>query len=51
MATNLALDDAPIEEPTVWAHGTRQEAVTVPLGEHTRRRQKIMILDLFRSGD
>lgn len=47
MATNLALDDALIEEARrVGKHRTKKEAVTRALEEYVRRRRQLEILDL-----
>ncbi len=47
MATNLALDDALIDEARrVGAHKTKKEAVTAALEEYVRRRKRLRILDL-----
>ena len=47
MATNLALDDALIDEARrVGDHKTKREAVTAALEEYVRRRKRLRILDL-----
>lgn len=47
MATNLALDDALIEQARrVGKHRTKKEAVTIALREYVRRRRQLDILDL-----
>jgi Arc/MetJ family transcription regulator len=47
MATNLALDDALIEQARrVGKHRTKKEAVTSALREYVRRRRQLEILDL-----
>ncbi len=46
MATNLALDDALIEEARrTGGHKTKKEAVTAALDEYVRRRKQLEILD------
>ena len=48
MATNLALDDALIEEARVLgAHKTKREAVTRALEEYVRFRKQVRIKKLF----
>lgn len=48
MATNLALDDALIEQARVaGGHRTKKEAVTAALREYVRHRQQTDILRLF----
>lgn len=48
MATNLALDDALIEQARrVGKHRTKREAVTSALREYVRRRRQLEILDLI----
>jgi hypothetical protein len=48
MATNLALDDALIEEARrVGGHVTKKEAVTAALDEYIRRRKQQRIVRLF----
>lgn len=52
MATNLALDDALIEEARrIGAHKTKKEAVTAALDEYVRLRKQRKILDLFGTVD
>lgn len=52
MATNLALDDALIEEARkIGAHKTKKEAVTAALDEYVRLRKQRKILDLFGAVD
>jgi hypothetical protein len=47
MATNLALDDALIEQARrAGKHRTKKEAVTSALREYVRRRRQLAILDL-----
>ena len=47
MATNLALDDALIEEARrVGKHRTKKDAVTSALREYVQRRRQLEILDL-----
>lgn len=47
MATNLALDDALIEEARrIGKHRTKKEAVTSALREYVQRRRQLEILDL-----
>ena len=47
MATNLALDDALIEQARrAGKHRTKKEAVTSALREYARRRRQHEILDL-----
>ncbi|MDN5864288.1 MAG: type II toxin-antitoxin system VapB family antitoxin [Gammaproteobacteria bacterium] len=47
MATNLALDDALIEETRrIGQHKTKKEAVTSALREYVRHRRQLAILDL-----
>jgi len=48
MATNLALDDALIEEArTAGGHRTKKAAVTAALREYVRHRKQADILGLF----
>jgi Arc/MetJ family transcription regulator len=50
MATNLALDDALIEEARrAGKHKTKKEAVTAALGEYVQRRKQVRILEAFGS--
>jgi Arc/MetJ family transcription regulator len=52
MATNLALDDALIEEARkTGGHRTKREAVTAALDEYVRRRKQQKILELFGTVD
>ena len=47
MPTNLALDDALIEEARrIGRHRTKKEAVTSALREYVRRRRQLRVLDL-----
>lgn len=47
MATNLALDDALIEQARrVGKHRTKKEAVTCALREYVRRQRQLEILNL-----
>lgn len=48
MPTNLALDDALIEEARrAGGHKTKKDAVNAALDEYVRRRKQIRILDAF----
>jgi Arc/MetJ family transcription regulator len=50
MATNLALDDALVEEARrVGNHKTKKEAVTAALTEYARRRKRARVLKAFGS--
>jgi Arc/MetJ family transcription regulator len=50
MATNLALDDALIEEARrAGKHKTKKEAVTAALDEYVKRRKQVRILEAFGS--
>jgi Arc/MetJ family transcription regulator len=50
MPTNLALDDALIEEARrAGKHKTKKEAVTAALDEYVRRRKQVRILEAFGS--
>ena len=50
MATNLALDDALVEEARrAGKHKTKKEAVTTALEEYVRRRKQVRILEAFGS--
>ena len=50
MATNLALDDALIEEARrAGKHKTKKEAVTAALAEYLQRRRQVRILEAFGS--
>ena len=52
MATNLAIDDALIDEARrVGNHKTKKEAVTAALDEFVRRRKQLEILDHFGTID
>lgn len=52
MATNLALDDALIEEARkTGGHKTKREAVTAALDEYVRWRKQLEILELFGTVD
>jgi Arc/MetJ family transcription regulator len=52
MATNLALDDALIEEARkVGNHVTKKEAVTRALEEYVRHRKQLEILKEFGTFD
>jgi Bacterial antitoxin of type II TA system, VapB len=52
MATNLALDDALIEEARkIGGHKTKKEAVTAALQEYVQRRKRMSILKLFGTID
>jgi Arc/MetJ family transcription regulator len=47
MATNLAIDDALIDEARqIGNHRTKKEAVTAALDEYIRRRKQLEILEL-----
>jgi hypothetical protein len=48
MATNLAIDDALIEEARkVGKHRTKKATVTEALVEYIQRRKQLEIIDLF----
>ncbi len=48
MATNLAIDDALIEEARqIGHHATKKAAVTAALEEYIQHRKQLKILDLF----
>lgn len=48
MATNLAIDDALIEEARrIGKHRTKKAAVTEALVEYVQRRKQLKILELF----
>lgn len=50
MATNLALDDALIEEAReVGGHKSKREAVTAALQEYVNRHRQQRIIDAFGS--
>jgi hypothetical protein len=52
MATNLALDDALIDEAcAAGGHRTKKEAVTAALTEYVKRRKQLEILKLFGTID
>jgi Arc/MetJ family transcription regulator len=52
MATNLAIDDALIEEARqIGQHLTKKAAVTAALEEYIQRRKQLEILDLFGAID
>lgn len=52
MATNLAIDDALIDEARrVGKHSTKKEAVTVALKEYVARHKQLGILELFGAID
>ncbi len=52
MATNLAIDDALIEEARrVGKHKTKKEAVTAALDEYIRWRKQLEIIDHFGTID
>lgn len=52
MSTNLALDDALVEEAkAIGHHKTKKEAVTAALREYVQRRQQMRILELFGTID
>ena len=52
MATNLALDDALIEEARkTGGHKTKKEAVTKALEEYVRHRKQLRILESFGTVD
>ncbi len=52
MATNLALDDALIEEARrIGGHRTKKAVVTEALKEYVQRRRQLRILDLFNTID
>ncbi|MCY3765014.1 MAG: type II toxin-antitoxin system VapB family antitoxin [Gemmatimonadetes bacterium] len=52
MATNLALDDALIEEARrVSGHRTKRAVVNEALEEYVQRRRQLQILDLFNTVD
>ncbi|MDE2999050.1 MAG: type II toxin-antitoxin system VapB family antitoxin [Gemmatimonadota bacterium] len=52
MATNLALDDALIEEARrAGGHRTKRAAVTEALEEYVQRRGQLRILGLFNTID
>jgi Arc/MetJ family transcription regulator len=52
MATNLAIDDALIDEARrIGGHSTKKQAVTVALEEYVARRKQLAVLDLFGTID
>ena len=52
MATNLAIDDALIEEARrTGGHRTKKEAVTAALDEYIQRRKQLQIIELFGTID
>ena len=52
MATNLAIDDALIEEARqIGQHLTKKAAVTAALEEYIQRRKQLEIIDLFGTVD
>ena len=52
MATNLALDDALIEEARqIGKHRTKKAAVTAALEEYIRYHKQLQIIDLFGTVD
>ena len=52
MSTNLAIDDALIEEAKqIGQHKTKKEAVTAALQEYVDKRKRLRILDLFGTVD
>ena len=52
MATNLAIDDALIEEARqIGKHKTKRAAVTAALEEYIQHRKQLEILDLFGTID
>jgi Arc/MetJ family transcription regulator len=52
MATNLALDDALIEEARkTGGHKTKKEAVTAALDEYIRRRKQAKLIEHFGTVD
>ena len=52
MATNLAIDDALIEEARrIGHHTTKKQAVTVALEEYVARRKQQAVLSLFGTID
>ncbi len=52
MATNLALDDALIEEARrIGGHRTKKAVVTEALEEYVQRRRQLQILGLFNTID
>jgi Arc/MetJ family transcription regulator len=52
MSTNLALDDALIEEAVeLGGHRTKREAVTKALEEYVQHKRQLRLLDLFGTID
>ena len=52
MATNLALDDALVDEAKkLGKHATKRAAVNEALSEYVARRKRRRILELFRTLD
>jgi Arc/MetJ family transcription regulator len=52
MATNLALDDALIEEARrIGQHRTKKDAVNAALAEYVRRRRQQKIIEAFGTID
>ena len=52
MATNLAIDDALIEEARITGHHrTKKEAVTAALDEYIRRRKQMNLIQHFGTFD
>ncbi len=52
MATNLAIDDALIEEARVTGgHKTKKEAVTAALDEYISRRKQMKLVQQFGTFD
>lgn len=48
MATNLAIDDALVEEALrIGGHRTKKAAVTEALEEYIQRRRQLKVLELF----
>ena len=48
MATNLALDDALIEDARrIGGHKTKKEAVTAALRQYVKHRERMRMLELF----
>jgi Arc/MetJ family transcription regulator len=52
MATNLALDDALIDEACKrGGHKTKKEAVTAALNEYIQRRKQLKLIEQFGTVD
>lgn len=52
MATNLALDDALIDEAReLGGHRTKREAVNEALAEYVARRKRRRVVELFGTAD